>query len=48
LNWEVGQLINKVDATNLLDSPFEERQGDVTRYRYRTGRSFTLGASWRM
>jgi outer membrane receptor protein involved in Fe transport len=38
----------KFDATNLLDSPFEERQGDVTRLRYRTGRSFTLGASWRM
>jgi hypothetical protein len=38
----------KFDATNLLDSPFEERQGSVIRYRYRTGRSFTLGATWRL
>src|SRR5262249_49172829 len=38
----------KFDATNLLDSPYEEKQGDVIRYRYKTGRSFTLGASWQM
>lgn len=38
----------KFDATNLLDSPYEERQGDVIRTRYRTGRSFTLGANWRL
>jgi outer membrane receptor for ferrienterochelin and colicin len=36
----------KFDATNLLDSPYEERQGEVVRYRYHTGRSFNFGASW--
>jgi hypothetical protein len=38
----------KLDAKNLLDSAYEERQGDVIRYRYRTGRSITLGLSWRL
>ena len=38
----------KFDATNLLDSPYEERQGEVIRYRYKTGRSFTFGASWQL
>jgi TonB dependent receptor-like, beta-barrel/Carboxypeptidase regulatory-like domain/TonB-dependent Receptor Plug Domain len=41
-----GGVKAKLDATNLLDAPYEERQGDVVRYRYRTGRSFSLGASW--
>lgn len=36
----------KVDAKNLLDSPYEEMQGDVVRYRYTTGRTFSLGLSW--
>ena len=36
----------KLDAKNLLDSPYEELQGDVVRYRYRTGRTFSLGLSW--
>lgn len=36
----------KLDARNLLDSPHEERQGDVIRYRYRTGRSLSFGLTW--
>jgi TonB dependent receptor-like, beta-barrel/Carboxypeptidase regulatory-like domain/TonB-dependent Receptor Plug Domain len=36
----------KVDATNLLDSAYEERQGDVIRFRYKTGRAFSLGITW--
>ncbi len=35
----------KLDAKNLLDSPYEERQGDVVRYRYTTGRRLSLGFS---
>jgi hypothetical protein len=38
----------KLDAKNLLDSAYEERQGDVIRHRYRTGRSVTLGLSWKL
>jgi TonB-dependent receptor len=41
-----GGMNGKFDATNLLDSPYEERQGDVVRYRYTTGRSLSLGLSW--
>lgn len=37
----------KVDLKNLLDEPFEQRQGDVTREYYRTGRSLAVGVSWR-
>ena len=33
----------KLDARNLFDSAYEERQGSVIRYRYETGRSLTLG-----
>jgi TonB-dependent receptor len=36
----------KLDAKNLLDSPYEERQGDVVRYRFTTGRSFSVGVNW--
>jgi outer membrane receptor protein involved in Fe transport len=36
----------KLDAKNLLDSPIEIEQGGVIRSRYRTGREFSLGASW--
>ena len=35
----------KVDAKNLLDSAVEERQGDVVRLRYTSGRSFSFGLS---
>jgi outer membrane receptor protein involved in Fe transport len=38
----------KLDAKNLFDSPYEERQGDVIRYSYRTGRSLSLGLSWKV
>jgi len=37
----------KVDAKNLLDSPFELTQGTVTRQRYHLGRTFAVGATWR-
>jgi outer membrane receptor for ferrienterochelin and colicin len=38
----------KLDATNLLDSPYEELQGDVVRYRYTLGRTFGVGLSWNL
>jgi len=37
----------KVDAENLLDSPFEIRQGELVRERYTTGRSLGLGVTVR-
>lgn len=37
----------KVDAENLLDSPFEIRQGDLVRERYTTGRSLGIGVTVR-
>ncbi|MEZ4585162.1 MAG: TonB-dependent receptor [Gemmatimonadales bacterium] len=43
-----GQLAAKFDATNLLDSAYEERQGDVVRYRYTTGRGLSVGLSWNL
>jgi TonB-dependent receptor len=42
----LANLNGKLDAKNLLDSAHEERQGDVIRYRYRTGRSLSLGLNW--
>ncbi|MGE0441351.1 MAG: carboxypeptidase regulatory-like domain-containing protein [Gemmatimonadales bacterium] len=41
-----GSLDAKLDATNLLNSAYEERQGDVVRYRYLTGRGVGVGFSW--
>jgi len=41
-----GGLGAKLDATNLLNSAYEERQGDVVRYRYTTGRALGFGLSW--
>jgi hypothetical protein len=41
-----GAMSGKLDATNLLNSAREERQGEVVRYRYTTGRSVSLGFSW--
>ncbi len=38
----------RLDAKNLLDSAHEERQGDVVRYRYTTGRTISLGVSWNL
>jgi hypothetical protein len=43
-----GSLTGKLDAKNLLDASYEERQGDVIRYRYRTGRSFSFGMTWKL
>jgi hypothetical protein len=36
----------KFDAKDLLDSPYQVRQGPVQREFYRTGRSFAVGLSW--
>jgi outer membrane receptor protein involved in Fe transport len=41
-------LTGKLDAKNLLDAAYEERQGDVVRYHYRTGRSFSFGMTWKL
>ena len=41
-----GQL--KLDAKNLLDEPYLTTQGAVVRNQYRTGRTFSLGLSWRL
>jgi outer membrane receptor for ferrienterochelin and colicin len=37
----------KLDAENLLDADYEFSQGGVVRESYRTGRSVSLGVSWR-
>jgi outer membrane cobalamin receptor len=37
----------KLDLKNLLDSPYEFRQGTVVREYYRAGRGASLGLSWR-
>jgi hypothetical protein len=42
--WGDGKL--RLEAENLLDAESEIRQGTVTRARYRTGRSFSLGVSF--
>jgi outer membrane receptor protein involved in Fe transport len=36
----------KLDAKNLLDTPYRQRQGDVLRLRYRAGRSLGLAFRW--
>lgn len=43
----VGGLSAKADLKNLLDAPVELLQGSVVREAYRTGRSLSLGVSWR-
>lgn len=37
----------KLDAKNLLDAPYELRQGSVVRHRYTSGRTFSLGVALR-
>lgn len=44
----VHGMTGKFDAKNLLNSAYEELQGDVIRYRYTVGRSFSFGASWKL
>lgn len=39
-------LDGKFDASNLLDSPVEVKQGDVVRLRYKTGRTVSAGFTW--
>jgi len=38
----------KLDVKNVLDSPYEVRQGEVLREYYRSGRVFTFGLNWRL
>lgn len=42
-----GTLSAKLDLKNLLDSPYEVRQGDLIRDYYHSGRGATLGLSWK-
>ncbi|HUF64707.1 MAG TPA: TonB-dependent receptor [Gemmatimonadaceae bacterium] len=39
-------LDGKLDAKNLLDQPYEQRQGSVIREQYHAGRVFTLGIAF--
>jgi hypothetical protein len=41
-----GSLSARLDAKNILDTPYRVTQGNVTRERYTTGRVFTVGLSW--
>ena len=43
----VSDVSAKFDFKNLLDSPYEVKQGSVLREYYRAGRVFTAGISWR-
>jgi hypothetical protein len=43
----MGTVAGKLDLKNLLDSPYEVRQGELQRAHYRSGRSLSLGLSWR-
>lgn len=43
----VAGLSGRFDARNVLDARFLQRQGDVTRDGYRTGRVFQAGVTWR-
>ena len=41
-----GALSLRADARNLLDDPVVLKQGAVTRLRYHTGRTYSLGMRW--
>ena len=41
-----GGMNGKLDLKNLLDSPYEVKQGELQRTYYRSGRSMSLGLSW--
>jgi outer membrane receptor for ferrienterochelin and colicin len=43
----LGGVSGKLDLKNLLDSPYEVTQGELQRVYYRTGRSASIGLSWR-
>src|SRR5690606_38180988 len=43
----LGSVSFKLDAKNLLDAPYDLVQGSVVRESYRSGRSFSVGLSWR-
>jgi hypothetical protein len=43
-----GTVAGKLDLKNLLDSPYEVRQGDLVRAYHRSGRGASLGLSWKM
>ena len=42
-----GTLAAKLDAKNLLDQPYRQTQGTVTRESYYSGRVYTVGLNWR-
>ncbi len=42
----MSSLAGKFDARNLLDEPYIQTQGTVTRESYRAGRVYTLGLTW--
>lgn len=44
----VSRISAKLDVKNILDSPYETRQGTVLREYYKGGRIFSTGFSWRM
>ena len=42
-----GSVSAKIDAKNLLDQPYRQTQGTVTRESYYSGRVYTVGLNWR-
>ena len=42
-----ARVTGRVDAKNLLDAPHHLVQGPITRERYRMGRGYSFGLSWR-
>jgi len=44
----MGGASGKLDLKNLLDAPYELRQGEIVREQYRSGRSASFGLSLRM
>lgn len=43
----LGSVTGKFDGKNLLDAPYRMTQGSVLRERYKTGRVFSLGFTWK-
>ncbi|HET6232907.1 MAG TPA: TonB-dependent receptor [Longimicrobiaceae bacterium] len=47
LQQRVGRgMTAKLNARNLLDAPYRETAGSVTRLEYRTGRIYSIGLTW--